>query len=94
MTSGIDGPQYGRRPPRNESAGRGDQMARPWFRHLAARPVDAGWGAASAPVGLHPSLPRLPIHGLAQEVGVSVVTGVLLNHVAEDPTQAGRPPVG
>ena len=36
------------------------------------------------------SLSGSAIDGLAQEVGVAVVAGVLLDHVAEDPTHTGR----
>ncbi len=38
------------------------------------------------------SLPRLPVYGLAEQVSVTVVAGVLLDHVHEDPSQ-GRPPL-
>jgi len=38
------------------------------------------------------SLPRLPVDGLAEQVSVTVVAGVLLDHVHEDPPQ-GRPPL-
>jgi hypothetical protein len=40
------------------------------------------------------SLPGLAIDELAQEVGVAIVAGVLLDHVAEDPSNAGRLNVG
>src|SRR5580698_6968635 len=39
-------------------------------------------------------LPRLPVHGLPDEVGVTVVPAVFLDHVAEDPAQAGRATIG
>ena len=39
-------------------------------------------------------LPGLAVDRLADQVGVAVVPGVLLDHVDEDPAQAGRPAVG
>src|SRR5712691_7886138 len=35
-------------------------------------------------------LPGLPVHRLPEEVGMAVVPPVLLDHVDQDPSQAGR----
>ena len=40
------------------------------------------------------SLSRLPVDRLAQEVGMAVVAGVLRDHVADDPSDAGRLDIG
>ena len=37
------------------------------------------------------SLPRLPVYRLAEQVSVTVVAGVLLDHVHEDHRRDGRP---
>jgi hypothetical protein len=41
------------------------------------------------PNGLSVSTPRLPVHRRPEEIGVAVVLRVLLDHVADDPSQAG-----
>jgi hypothetical protein len=41
-----------------------------------------------------PLLPREPIHRLPEQVGVAIVSRVLLDHVDHDPPQAGRPTIG
>src|SRR3712207_3559827 len=40
------------------------------------------------------AIPRRARHRLPQEVGMAIVPRVLLDRVAQDPSQAGRPTVG
>ncbi len=46
------------------------------------------------PDALRRLLPRLSVHRLTEEVGMAVVSRVLLDHVANDPSQARSSPVG
>src|SRR5262249_7909714 len=68
--------------------------AEAWLRASASNcpPGDAGLTGPGLPaVRL---LPGEPAPRLRDEVGMAVVPGVLLDHVDQDPPQAGRPPVG
>ena len=57
-------------------------------RTARSRASRARWRAGSST----PLLPRLAVDGLADQVGVAVVAGVLLDHVHEDPAQAEARP--
>ncbi len=66
---------------RNEdhvTAGRGD--------HKTSERQSAITSTQTASASL---LPRLPVHRRPEEIGVAVVLRVLLDHVADDPSQAG-----
>ena len=56
-------------------------------RATATSPRSSRWSRCGASACAGPSLPRDAVDGLAEEVRVTVVAGVLLDHVQQDPAQ-------